>query len=88
MLTIPTTCVLPICVQSACLQGEYEVGDILDVRWQGGRHEFLKVIRWKGYFEDHNSWEVRQLATCQFLSLSLSLLLLLLLPLLLLLLLL
>jgi hypothetical protein len=38
-------------------QEEYEVKDILDVRWKDGKREFL--IRWKRYSEDHNSWEVR-----------------------------
>ena len=37
-------------------QGEYEVRDILAVRWKGGERQFL--IRWKGYDDDENSWEV------------------------------
>ena len=38
-------------------QGEYEVKDILAVRWKGRERQFL--IRWKGYDDDENSWEVR-----------------------------
>ena len=34
--------------------------DILDMRMQGGKREFL--IRWSGYGSDHNSWEVRETA--------------------------
>jgi hypothetical protein len=37
-------------------QDEYEVQDILDVRWKDGQREFL--IRWKKYTLEHDSWEV------------------------------
>ena len=37
---------------------EYEVEKILDSRLRRGHIEFL--VKWKGYNEGHNSWEVRR----------------------------
>jgi len=45
------------------MEGQYEVGKVLDMRFKKGMKEFL--IRWKGHGEDSDTWVVETDLACE-----------------------